>query len=143
MKPRTHCVKGHPFDTTNTYNYTRKDGRIARQCRQCQRTKCAKQYQASPESYADGHLRRKYGKTLADKATLFAAQKGKCANGGCGHQFSSLSDAQWDHAHATSLVRGLLCAACNRGLGILQENPKILRGLIAYLEKFASEFREA
>jgi hypothetical protein len=33
----THCIHGHAFDASNTRVYTRKDGGIDRQCRQCHR----------------------------------------------------------------------------------------------------------
>lgn len=34
---KTHCPAGHPYDETNTYHYTRKDGRRERHCRECRR----------------------------------------------------------------------------------------------------------
>jgi hypothetical protein len=38
-----------------------------------------------------------------------------------------------DHDHSTHKVRGILCSACNRGLGYLQDNIEILEKAIAYL----------
>ena len=34
---KTHCPSGHPYDETNTYVHTRKDGRVERHCRECTR----------------------------------------------------------------------------------------------------------
>ena len=39
----------------------------------------------------------------------------------------------YDHNHATGEFRGVLCRACNRALGSLKDNPKLLARGIEYL----------
>ena len=39
-----------------------------------------------------------------------------------------------DHCHATGRVRGFLCQPHNMGIGLLDDNPAILRAAAAYLE---------
>ena len=40
-----------------------------------------------------------------------------------------------DHDHATGVFRGWLCGSCNKALGMVSDNPKILRRLAKYLEQ--------
>jgi hypothetical protein len=40
-----------------------------------------------------------------------------------------------DHCHDTGKVRHLLCHNCNRALGLMQDNPSLLRSAAAYIEK--------
>ena len=78
-------------------------------------------------------LKRTYGISLPDFVAMLDAQNGRCAicktdkPGGKGV-------FQVDHCHATGDVRGLLCCNCNRGIGALKDNVKLLQRAIAYLE---------
>lgn len=40
-----------------------------------------------------------------------------------------------DHCHVSSKARGLLCTRCNTALGLLQDNPDLLRAAANYLEE--------
>lgn len=40
-----------------------------------------------------------------------------------------------DHNHTSGKVRGLLCGACNRALGLLKDNPILLRKAETYLAR--------
>lgn len=42
-------------------------------------------------------------------------------------------DLHVDHDHNWNEVRGLLCGSCNRGIGLLQENPQHLYKAAKYL----------
>lgn len=39
-----------------------------------------------------------------------------------------------DHCHITGKVRSLLCNSCNIALGLLKEDPRIIRNLLIYSE---------
>jgi hypothetical protein len=84
-------------------------------------------------------LRRRYGIEAADYDRLLKKQRGRCAI--CrSPEPGSAGSKPWkyfavDHCHLTSKVRGLLCANCNRVLGIAKDSSRLLRKAAEYLEK--------
>ena len=40
-----------------------------------------------------------------------------------------------DHCHDSQEVRGLLCSKCNRGIGLLRHDRRLLKNAVEYLEK--------
>lgn len=78
-------------------------------------------------------LRRNFGLTLDQYNEMFQAQKGLCL--GCyRHQSSMTRTLAVDHSHSTGKIRGLLCAACNPALGLVHDDPIVLRRLADYLD---------
>ena len=51
----------------------------------------------------------------------------------CGICHTTERQLQIDHCHETKKIRGLLCANCNTGIGLLKESPEIIRRAITYL----------
>jgi Recombination endonuclease VII len=84
------------------------------------------------ECARDRDLRKNFGITLEQYNDLLTAQDGRCAI--C-HRHGDWTGRRLavDHNHATGKVRGLLCGSCNRGIGFLDEDIKVLEGAIAYL----------
>jgi len=81
-----------------------------------------------------------YGITVEQYAEMLDAQNGVCAI--CGRpethiRKGTLCQLAIDHDHESGQVRGLLCNNCNRAIGLLKDNPKILRSAADYLEDFA------
>lgn len=55
----------------------------------------------------------------------------------CGDRYSeSTSYLNIDHCHLTKNVRGVLCRPCNLALGLLKDDPKRIRNLALYIERF-------
>lgn len=79
-------------------------------------------------------LLKKYGITLEQYDKMFKKQKGFCI--GClRHQDVLKKVLAVDHNHKTGKVRGLLCDTCNRAIGLLQDDIKILVRLMRHLNK--------
>lgn len=80
-------------------------------------------------------LLKKYGLREADYADLYAAQGGQCFI--CGPNITSPKRWQGslavDHDHTTGKVRSLLCDRCNKMIGMVNEDPYILRAAAQYL----------
>lgn len=63
---------------------------------------------------------------------MLARQRKRCAI--CRrHRDVLKEDLHVDHNHATKAVRGLLCNTCNRGIGFLQDDPKVIKRALNYL----------
>lgn len=79
-------------------------------------------------------LMSKYGLTLDEYAIKLKEQNHCCAI--CGIDEVDLSKGLVvDHDHATGKVRDLLCNNCNAGIGMLNEDIKVLASAISYLTK--------
>lgn len=74
---------------------------------------------------------------------MFDEQDGKCAI--CRRESSGLLYGKprvlsVDHSHKPDgKVRGLLCHKCNMAIGLLQDNPELLRAAATYLEKHQTQ----
>lgn len=96
------------------------------------------EYQAKPDiQYKtwERNLRRNYRMTPDDFNKLWKDQDGKCAICQVDMQPRGRKPdaAAVDHNHATGEVRGLLCRACNHGIGCLKDNPDVLKAAAEYL----------
>lgn len=112
-------------------------------CKECKDKKIKKYYIDNPEKYKitnrKKYLKKQYGLTIEDVDIMLKNQNYKCAI--CGREIllhgSSVDKnkiAHVDHNHETGKVRGLLCNDCNRGIGLLKDNPLFLVNAIKYLE---------
>lgn len=77
---------------------------------------------------------RLYGLTEIELAAMEAAQQGICLI--C-EEFAE-NGLRIDHDHATGVVRGLLCNACNLGHGAFRDDPLRLLRAARYLRKTRS-----
>ncbi len=107
-------------------------------CKGCVTTKVAAWKAENPlrfeEAARRSHLRKKYGITPEEYDSIVASQGGRCAI------FSGalVGDRRGfrphiDHCHETGRVRGVLCGSCNKGIGLLKDDPAVLAAAFEYL----------
>lgn len=90
-------------------------------------------YQAANPRTADKSRKYNYGMVEKEYDNLVEKQGGVCAI--CKGICSMRGKLSVDHSHSTGKVRGLLCAACNAGLGHFKDSALFLRAAADYLEK--------
>ena len=130
--PRTHFNCGHLFTVENKYSYVSGSGKTIHECRECALTENRKKAQQSRNS----HLKRKFGLTQTDFDAMLAAQGGVCGNDKCkSPEPGGMGAFHVDHDHLTGKIRALLCSRCNTMLGMVDDNPEIIQGLIDYLKE--------
>jgi hypothetical protein len=102
-------------------------------------------YASDPSYYRRAELQRKFGISLEDYNVILEEQGGVCAI--CSQPETAIRMGRVlplsvDHNHRTGAVRGLLCTACNIGLGSLAESKVRLNAAIAYLDKWQARETE-
>ena len=85
--------------------------------------------------------RAKYKLSAAEFRALWAMQRGRCAI--CLSPFpvetQTRTTIRVDHDHITGAVRGLLCNACNVGVGMFRDDAARMRRAVDYLSRSSSE----
>jgi Recombination endonuclease VII len=82
-----------------------------------------------------------YGLTLERFDAMVAERRNRCDI--CKKRFKDKRDIHIDHDHSCcpgkrscgECIRGLLCSACNNGLGRFRDNPAVLRRAARYIER--------
>lgn len=78
-----------------------------------------------------------YGITLEEYNQMLEEQDNQC--GICGVQESEADvKLSVDHCHETGIIRGLLCRACNTGIGNLRDSIELLEKAVDYLNAYSN-----
>jgi hypothetical protein len=131
MKQCTTCkVTKH----TDEFYFRKDTGKYKTECKVCTVSRSKRNRKEDADVYdRERHLMQTYGLTLEDYDSLLISQEGCCA-------ICNSPDPKGkgrfhvDHNHKTGEIRGLLCSTCNQGIGLLLDNPTILRKAAEYLE---------
>ena len=119
-----------------------------KQCSSCSEIKKGVKYSASKESTdglrgickeCHGHVnsKRVYGVDREKYNEMFISQEGRCKickTEDCSKVNSAVSKFAIDHCHTTNKVRGLLCDACNKALGLFKDSPEALLRASEYIK---------
>lgn len=138
IRPKADQRKKHKCKSIACDNLTaRRDSH----CRTCS-AKLRTTSNLSKSDYArNWSLKKKYGITLSDFYEKLNNQNGKCAI--CTKllelptegQGQGLNVAAVDHCHVTGKVRDIICNACNKALGLFNDDTTLLFNAITYLRK--------
>lgn len=85
-----------------------------------------------PDKDKNRRLLYSTGITLARFEEMLKAQGGVCAI--CFHVSEDGRQLCVDHCHKTGKIRGLLCSACNTGIGLMKDDVSLMENAIKYLQ---------
>lgn len=88
-----------------------------------------------PIHHRDMMLKRNYGMTLNEYASMYSEQDGKCGICGDVKVDYGKDGLAVDHCHKNGHVRGLLCTHCNHGLGKFKDSIELLQKAIEYIKE--------
>lgn len=93
--------------------------------------------QCQDDGWSSNYLKNAYGIDHNTYKKMEESQNSLCAI--CGTPGFTMREHHWkklvvDHDHKTGVVRGLLCHNCNRALGLLKDDPEVIKNAVKYLE---------
>ena len=116
------------------------NGKLCKPCDIVRRNTLANEY-APGMRKIEWRRKQRYGLEEGEFDAFWIVFKGRC--GICNTELKMPSPGKGqkndvvaiDHDHATGQVRGLLCGACNKGLGAFKDNPEILMNAVKWVTK--------
>lgn len=111
-------------------------GGLYHACKQCTNEDGRRRY--SPQKERKRMLRRRYGMTPKQYDQMLADQGGLCKickrSETRRNNKGEITPLHVDHCHRTGDVRSLLCNNCNIALGMVGEDPELIKAFLAYAE---------
>lgn len=105
-------------------------------CKACRKPEMQQKYQREKEYLGRKWQLEKYGLTSEQLNELENKQDHKCAICKKTNMKEGVRKRLCvDHDHQTGRVRGLLCDSCNRGIGLLKDDPDLLEVALQYLRE--------
>lgn len=146
------CVKcGYEGDVKQFLNFYGKQSKYCEKCRKSardsmkriktkeERTEAHRKWRKENTAYQqymfEYNLKKSTGLTLEQYQILLDKQQGKCAICNQASESKRFTRLHVDHNHDNGEIRGLLCSSCNTAIGLLKEDPQVLRNCIEYLKR--------
>ena len=129
--------------TLTLENFQKKlDGKfgVTAVCKSCLARRVQVYRNENTQTMRQQHIYRTFGLSWETYLQLFSQQRGQCSI--CKttlklhkNDIDNVGEVPHvDHCHTTGKVRGLLCAKCNKALGLFRDNVTIIRLAADYLE---------
>jgi len=127
------------------YKDTRRKNGVTSWCRECWKfQEAVRREKLGAKGRKNRKLQTLYGINIQQYQDMLNEQHNLCAV--CDNKESIMNQKSnkiqklsVDHNHTTGKIRGLLCTACNKGLGMLKDNPDIVLKGYHYLMKYEEE----
>jgi hypothetical protein len=116
---------------TKALSETRRGNGNPNWCGGFEKAEYARQWRKRNEAHVrDREYQKRFGITLEEYDELLDKQHGLCAicKGTCKRGRLGV-----DHDHRTGKVRGLLCRKCNILLGLMDDDPQLMKNMEEYL----------
>jgi len=131
------------------YSDARRKSGVSSWCRECWREyERLRRERLGPRGRKNRKLKYLYGMTIQEYMAMLKNQNGLCAI--CGEKetvinpkSSKVQKLCVDHDHKNGKVRGLLCSACNKALGLLNDDTTRVMKAHDYLKKYEEEHNES
>lgn len=142
LKKCKSCVKEEVAKTRKNLGYMKKwrEAQMADPVKHA-RMKERKNNWNRTEKYYEMYYQKRFGVSYKTLVSMLSVQNGLCANVGCSKSIvmppSEGDRACVDHSHVTGKVRAILCIRCNTTLGHIENDKRIVLGLMDYLNKHA------
>lgn len=96
---------------------------------------CRKDHRPGAQVRERARTLRTYGLTEADWDGFVKRQGNRCAVCRTGKPGGRGERWHIDHDHVTGQVRGLLCGKCNSAIGMLQDDPDVIKAAARYVTR--------
>jgi len=93
-----------------------------------------KWHKENPRAVKSSKLKQAYGMTVEEYDKMVLDQDNRCKI--CGSENTNNKTQTRlcvDHCHTTGKIRGLLCDNCNKSLGLMRDDPEVLKKALDYL----------
>jgi hypothetical protein len=138
------CLCCKQIKPLEEYGYHKRDKNFKGTCKTCDNKKSAEYRARNREKYllsqSSSKLKQNYGIDMNEYIKKLNEQQKCCAI--CKATTpgqNNIKRFSVDHCHKTGRVRGLLCSNCNKGIGLLRDNTKILEAAIQYLKNYETQ----